>query len=91
METYRKKQTERQKKVCYDFRRFRDSSVQNNSLNDSMYIAFFRAYLDTILKALGAPLLSSAPSRKQTSHTFYSPGGRNYLLTFSSKEKEIDN
>ena len=35
METYRKKQTERQKKVCYDFRRFRDSAVQNNSLNDS--------------------------------------------------------
>ena len=35
METYRKKETERQKKVCYDFRRFRDSAVQNNSLNDS--------------------------------------------------------
>ena len=33
METDRKKQTERQKKVCYDFRRFR--AVQNNSLNDS--------------------------------------------------------
>ena len=65
--------------------RFRDSG------NILQYIAFFRAYLDTILKALGAPLLSSAPSRKQTSHTFYSPGGRNYLLTFSSKEKEIDN
>ena len=25
---------DRQKKVCYDFRRFRDSAVQNNSLND---------------------------------------------------------
>ena len=35
METYRKKPTERQKNVCYDFRRFGDSAVQNNSLNDS--------------------------------------------------------
>ena len=35
METYRKKQTERQKKVCYDFRGFRDPAIQNNSLNDS--------------------------------------------------------
>ena len=26
---------EREKKVCYDFRRFRDSAGQNNSLNDS--------------------------------------------------------
>ena len=33
METYRKKQTEGQKKVCYDFMRF--PAVQNNSLNDS--------------------------------------------------------
>ena len=46
METYRNKQTERQKKVWYDFMRFRD--LQNNSLNASTYIAFFRAYLDTI-------------------------------------------
>ena len=37
METYRKKkkQAERQKKVCYDFREVCDSLVQNNSLNDS--------------------------------------------------------
>ena len=32
METYRKKQTERQRKVCYDFM---IPAVQNNSLNDS--------------------------------------------------------
>ena len=31
METYRKKQ----KKVCYDFMRYRDSCSKNNSLNDS--------------------------------------------------------
>ena len=31
------KETEREtKKVSYDFRRFRDSTVQNNSLNDSI-------------------------------------------------------
>ena len=35
METFRKNQTERQKKVCYDFMRFRDSCSTNNFLNDS--------------------------------------------------------
>ena len=35
METYGKKQTERQKKVGYDFMSFVIPAVQNNSLNDS--------------------------------------------------------
>ena len=51
METYRKKQTEIQKKVCYDFMRFRDS-CSTKELFKGQYIAFFRAYLDTIQKAL---------------------------------------
>ena len=32
-----KKQTERQKKVSYDFMRFLIPALQNNSLNDSIY------------------------------------------------------
>ena len=35
METYRKKQTERQKKACYVSGGFVIPAAQNNSLNDS--------------------------------------------------------
>ena len=45
METYRKKQRERQKKLCYVSGGFVTPAAQNNSLNNS---TFFRAYLDTI-------------------------------------------
>ena len=42
--------TEKGKLIYYDFRGFCD--VRNNSFIDSKYIAFFRAYLVTVLKAL---------------------------------------
>ena len=50
METQREKQTQTQKNVFTMISGGFMIAVRNNSLNDS--IAFFRAYLVTILKAL---------------------------------------
>ena len=43
-------QKETEKCICYDFMRFGDSSTVPNLLKQ--YIAFIRAYLDTISKNL---------------------------------------
>ena len=52
--TERNRQRDKKKYVMISWG-FVIPAVQNNSLNDSTYIAFFRAYLATILKALQPP------------------------------------